>query len=300
MTEDHPLTCGREHHFVLADDVAGAHDRVADPALASRSVTVVGEARSVVIEAAALGRRPTEREGRAGRRIDLRAVVRIEDLDVELRRQRTRGGAHELREQRDADAGVGGDEHRHARCGGPRRRLRIGAEAGGADERRDPRPRAGGEVGGGRRGRREVDHDIRGLAAPRAAREGRVDVGADRHTERRKARERAEITALDRWPRTVVRTVDGRDDAQSMRLRDGPRDREPHAPGGADEQDLLRHGPRHRDSASREESLHALEEPLLARRMALAVVAQGLVELAQQLALLRGEVHGRLHDHAAV
>ena len=284
---------------MLADDVAGAHDRVADAALAARSVAVDGQARRVVVDAAALRRRATQRERGTGRRIDLAAVVRIEDLDVELGRQRTGRGADELGEQRDADAGVGGDEHRHARRSGLRRGFRIGAEAGGADERGDVRPRAGREVCGCRRRRGEVDHDIGRLAAC-CAREGRIEVGAHRDAERRETRERAEVAPLHRRTDAVIRTVDGRDDAQLARLRGGPRDREPHAPGGADEQDLLRHGPRHRDSASREESLHALEEPLLARRVALAIVAQGLVELAQQLALLRGEVHGRLHDHAAV
>src|SRR5712671_4026557 len=102
-----------------------------------------------------------ERERRPGWRINLAAVMHLDDLDVPFRPEACRDLLDQPEQQIDAEAGIGGPDDRHA-LGGPadRRRLLFAGQSGRADDDR------AAEFGGQSRVRRrcvrgrEVDRDI--------------------------------------------------------------------------------------------------------------------------------------------
>ena len=101
------------------------------------------------IDAAPFRRRLAEKQRRAGRRVDLVAMVHLENLDVEIGVERLRRLADERGEEIDAEAHIAGlDDHRLARRG-DELRLVVGRKPGGADDMDDARLR--GEVGEERR-----------------------------------------------------------------------------------------------------------------------------------------------------
>ena len=134
---------------VLADHRAAAQRREADVAALARAGMAVADPDRMVgeVDAAAFRRRLAEQQRRARRRVDLVAVVHLEDLDVEIGVERLRRLAHQGGEQIDAEAHIAGlDDDRMAR-GGLELLLVVGREAGGADDMDDARLR--GEFGEG-------------------------------------------------------------------------------------------------------------------------------------------------------
>ena len=113
------------------------------------------------LDAASLRRRLAEKEGRAGRCIDLVAVMHLHNLDVELGTERRRRLLHEAGEQVDAKAHIAGlHDDRVARGRADLPHI-VFAQARGADHMDEPRLR--GERGESKRagGRREVEHAVR-------------------------------------------------------------------------------------------------------------------------------------------
>jgi len=86
----------------------------------------------------------------------------LDDLDVEFRRQGPGRPPDEVHQQRNTEAGVGGDEHGNLARGGIELRFRqLGRQARRPDEQRLARGAACGKVGAGGMRLGEVDHDVR-------------------------------------------------------------------------------------------------------------------------------------------
>ena len=177
-------------HGVLADHRAAAQRREADVAALARAGMAVADADRVLgeVDAAALRRGAAEEQRRARRRIDLVAVMHLDDLDVEIGVERLRRLADEDGEEVDAEAHVAGlDDRRMARRRGDLR-LVVGGQAGRADDMDDARLRGELGEGDGRGGRGEVE-DAVGLG------EGRERIVGERDAVRREAGEFAGILA---------------------------------------------------------------------------------------------------------
>jgi hypothetical protein len=193
-----PLAGAGEEDGVVADDVAAAQRREADAARAALAVAVVDGA---AVERLALRGSDdlAHAQRRAARRVDLHAVMRLDDLDVEALGERARRDVDQLHDHVDADAHVRRHDDRDVL--GMRRDLCLlgGVEAGRADDGGDAQLAAEGEVGQRSLRPREVDqHLARGERGSRVgadddaagpAEEGAgvaADAGAARHVERRR------------------------------------------------------------------------------------------------------------------
>ena len=108
MGELDQLAVGGKDHGVLANDAAAAQGSKADvaaPALAG--VTIADPHAGIVqLDAAALGGRLAQHQGRSGRRVDLVAMMHLENLDVEVGIEGLRHLARQGRQQVDAQAHV--------------------------------------------------------------------------------------------------------------------------------------------------------------------------------------------------
>ena len=94
------------------------------PRLRGRDAVAAALRMPCEVDIAPLGRRFAEQQRGAGRRIDLHAVVHLEDLDVVIRPERPRRVAHQLGEQIDAEAHIArADDRRMARGGGEARQI---------------------------------------------------------------------------------------------------------------------------------------------------------------------------------
>ena len=139
------------------------------------------------VDAAPLGRGFAEEQRGAGRRVDLVAVVHLEDLDVEIVVERLRRLADEHGEEIDAEAHVARLDHRRVTGRGDDLRLVLRADAGGADDVDDAG--LGGELGelDGRRGNGEIEdaiglgEDRQGIVGDRRRRSARGRRGRRRH-----------------------------------------------------------------------------------------------------------------------
>ena len=112
----------------------------------ARAGDAVAAARGMGLEvdAAPLGRRLAEHQRRAGGRVDLHAVVHLDDFDVVSCRRAPRGGlAHQRRQQVDAEAHIAGAHDRGVTRGGFELCEVVFAEARRADDMDDAR--LGGE-----------------------------------------------------------------------------------------------------------------------------------------------------------
>ena len=175
------------------------------------------------IDAASGGRRLAEQQRRAGRRVDLVAVMHLEDLDVEVARvERPRRLFDQDRQQVDAEAHIARlDDRRVARRRGDPGVV-VRAAAGRADDMHDARLRGvAGELDGrGRHG--EVEHAV-GLG------EGRQRIVGHGHVDRADAGDLAGILAEMRR----AGPLDGAGDAHAFHGVDGADQRLAHAAGGA-------------------------------------------------------------------
>ncbi len=90
------------------------------------------------------------------------AVVHLDDLDVVVRTEDRRDAARQAEQQVDADAHVGGDDHRHAPGGLRQSFVVLGAEPGGADDQRGRVLLGVARIFEDRGGDREVDDDVGG------------------------------------------------------------------------------------------------------------------------------------------
>ncbi len=211
-----PLALAGEDHRVLADDVA-APDRVEGdlprPALAGDPLAAMhGDRLEVAAERG--GDRLAEPERGAGGRVDLVAVMRLDDLDVVAVAEDARRDLGELERHVDPDREIGRHRDWNRARGSRDARLLVGSEAGGADHRALARGNArvhvreralrGGEihqaVGRSHRGR-----DVRGQghAAGRPQRLAGVlaELRMPRRLERRAEREVARLQhAFDERP----------------------------------------------------------------------------------------------------
>jgi hypothetical protein len=200
VAELEPLALAGEDHLMVAGDAAAAQRREADPARAARAGDAVAAPLAHVVEgdAAAFRRRGAEQQGGAGRRVDLVAMVHLDDLDVPILAEPRRRLAHEEGEQVYAERHVGALKHRHLARGAVERVVMGLVEAGGADQDRLAGGDGGVEMAEQGLGRREIDQHVacggergRILAAAEAAAEPRVgaamEQGGDRlaHSPRR-------------------------------------------------------------------------------------------------------------------
>ena len=87
--------------------------------------------------------------------------MRFDDLDVEVGGQRLRGDAHQLARHRDAQRGVGRDQHTDVARRGRDACIELGAVAGGADHDGHARRAAHVERAQRQFGAREIDRHLR-------------------------------------------------------------------------------------------------------------------------------------------
>ena len=121
---------------MVADDVATAQRREADRSVPALAVAVV---RGDVLERLFLrcGDDLAHLQRGAARRIDLHAVVRLDDLDVESFGERAAGDVEQLQHDVDADAHVGREDDRDVLGVRRDRALLRRIESGRADHRCD-------------------------------------------------------------------------------------------------------------------------------------------------------------------
>src|SRR5579863_258631 len=134
-----------EKHGVLSGQIARAYAGGADLSLGC---------------AAAAGSRGAQRERSAGGGVAFAAVMHLEDIDIEGRRQRTRARSHQLREEADRDTGVRRDEYGDLARGACERRLEPRLDPRGADQQRLVRGPTGLEIGSRCRRLAEIDGDV--------------------------------------------------------------------------------------------------------------------------------------------
>ena len=108
MPELQPFAVAGEHDEVIARDRSSAQGREADRAFLARAGQPGAPVGAVVGErhAAACRRRLAEQQRGARRRVDLVAMVRLDDLDVPIVPEPLRRLAYQRRQQRDAERGV--------------------------------------------------------------------------------------------------------------------------------------------------------------------------------------------------
>ena len=128
-------------------------------------------------------------------------VVDLDDLGLETGAEEAGCAGDELRQDRHADAHVGGDDRPGARGLGAQRGILLPVEPGRADDQGgaalggDPRVRERRDGGG------EVEHDVLGAA-------DRAEVAADRHAERRAAGHLARVAPDSAVPGRLDRAGD--------------------------------------------------------------------------------------------
>jgi hypothetical protein len=132
-------------------DLGGlARSHAAAPAMAKR----------VLAEAPLPGRILSQCEGRARRAVDLRPMVALDDLDVPRGREAVERGPHRRAEGQNAQAEVGGTQHRRPFRHLVEQRVVVLAEAGRpGDERQRPGATHLGR-GAEALGRAEIDDDV--------------------------------------------------------------------------------------------------------------------------------------------
>ena len=160
MGEGDRLALAGEEHGMVTGDRAAAKRREADRPARPCAGMAVAHAHGMVGErnVAPLGGRLPEQQGRAGRRVDLVAMMHLEDLDIEIRIERPRRLADETGEQVDAEAHIAGlDDHRMAR-GGIDGGFLVGREARGANDVHDAGLRRDFGKADGRRRNGEIEH----------------------------------------------------------------------------------------------------------------------------------------------
>ncbi len=176
---------------MLADHRAAAQGGKADRARRARAGMAVADPDAVFgqLDAAARRGRLAEQQRGARRRVDLVAMVHLQDLDVEIGRvERARRLLHQHGEQVDAEAHIARLDDRRVAGGRGDAGVVRGRAARGADHMHDPRLRriAGKLDGRGRRG--EVQHAV-------GPGEDRQRIVGDRHAERPDAGQLAGIAA---------------------------------------------------------------------------------------------------------
>ncbi|AEM42165.1 predicted signal transduction protein containing a membrane domain protein [Ketogulonicigenium vulgare WSH-001] len=136
MAQDDPLAIGGKNHVMLAHDIAPAHGRKADMApLARASDPIAAPVRDrVQIHAAPRRRRFAQHQGGARWRVDLVAVMRLDDLDVEIGIQRGGDLLGQLDQQVHPKAGISGPHGDAMARGGEQLLDMRGFKAGGADD----------------------------------------------------------------------------------------------------------------------------------------------------------------------
>jgi drug/metabolite transporter (DMT)-like permease len=225
------LAIAGEDDTMIANDIAAAQHGKADVAALARPGDTVARPLGGMIEidAAPLGRRAAQRQRRAGGRIDLGAMMHLDDLDIPVGIEGTRDLPHQLQEERDAEA--------HVRCqhdGGLLRRPAEGRDlrrlqAGGADDVDlvPARRQLGMLHGGGRI--RELEHRI-----------GRAEqlrrIIADGDAQGIDAGDETDILADDGSPGALAAA----DYEAAIAGGGGPHQHLPHPAGATDDADLER------------------------------------------------------------
>ncbi len=226
MGQGDALAGSCEDDAVLARHRAAAQRREADVALAADAVVPVPRLGGMAgeIDAAALRRRFSQQQGRSGRRVDLHAVVHLDDLDVVVGAQRLGRLADEHREHVHAEAHVAGlDDDRVAARGAELPEVGL-AQSRGSDDMDEARLRRDLREGRGGGGVREVQHAVR-------RREGGQRVGGHGHAYGTQPRREPRILA----ERRGIPALYGRGQHDAGRPVDGPHERLAHAARRSDD-----------------------------------------------------------------
>jgi ribosome-binding factor A len=300
MAQNNPLTGSGEDHVMLAHDIAPTDGGEADIATLSGTGDPVAPTIGHFVKrhAAPFGGGFAEHQGCARRRIDLLVVMRLDDLDIEIRIERGGDLLGQLGQKVDPERHIpGADDYRMA--GGRVNSGKVGsAEASRADHmdgaglRRESRKFDG-------RGRRGKINDSLRLG------EGFDGIIGDDHAKRRAAHRLAHIAPDP----SVAFALDRADQMAGPRLTDRADQHLSHAPRGACNHDsrCLRHDRSPQFSASpclhSKASLGKGAEPAYVQRMAKNRFSTGSGPSQRQLrvgevlrralsdVLTRGDIH---------